>query len=179
MAEELQIKRFARAVFEIARERNEMDVWSRDLAKMAALAQNRPLVSALENPRFTFENKKKLLAGQLKGIGALAQNLAYVLTAGGHFHFIALVAEEYAQILADDRGIARAEVTTAVPLDDEERKRITAQLGVITGKKVTIVEKVNAEILGGMVARVEGKIIDGSTRTQLDKLKSQVAGAGA
>jgi F-type H+-transporting ATPase subunit delta len=179
LAEELQSKRFARAVFEIAHEHNQMDAWSRDLAKMAALAHNQTLVSALENPRFTFENKKKLLAGQLQGIGALAQNLAYVLTAGGHFHIFPQVADEYAQLLAEDRGIARAEVTTAVPLDDEERKRITAQLGVITGKKVTIVEKVDAGILGGMVARVEGKIIDGSTRSQLDRLKSQVAGAGA
>ena len=133
----------------------------------------------LENPKFAFENKRNLLDSQLFGINPLAQNLVFILTGQGQFHLISKVYSEFERLLDDLRGIAKAELTTAVPLDEEERQKLTTRLSTITGKKIVIIEKVDPAIIGGMIARVEGKIIDGSTRAQLEALKTQLAGAVA
>ena len=61
----LQAKRYAQAVFEIAQERKELDRWQSDLRKIAVLAQNTEFVTIIENPRFPFESKAKLLERQL------------------------------------------------------------------------------------------------------------------
>jgi F-type H+-transporting ATPase subunit delta len=179
LAKTVQAKRFARAVFELARESNKLDQWSQDLAKITMLAQNTDLVAVLENPGFIYENKRKLLDNQLLGINPLAMNLSYILTGQGQFHLISKVYIEYERLLDEFRSIAKAEITTAVPLDEEERIKLAARLGAITGKKIVILEKVDPTIIGGMIARVEGKIIDGSTRTQLEALKRHLAGAVA
>lgn len=179
MAGPVQAKRFGQAVFEIARDSNSLDKWSQDLAKVAALAQNEDLVAVLENPKFVYENKRNLLDSQLFGINPLAQNLVFILTGQGQFHLISKVYSEFERLLDDLRGIAKAELTTAVPLDEEERQKLTTRLSTITGKKIVIIEKVDPAIIGGMIARVEGKIIDGSTLAQLEALKTQLAGAVA
>jgi F-type H+-transporting ATPase subunit delta len=176
LAEGLQAKRFAQAVFEIARERNEMDQWSRDLTKIAALTSHDELVSVLANPRFSIENKRQLLDFYLKGTNPLAVNLTYLLTGRGCFHLITQISELYQQLLDDFRGIDRAEITTAVSLDKDARQRLIDRLSTITGKKIVFIEKIDPGIIGGMIARVGGQIIDGSTQTRLNALKKDLAG---
>lgn len=173
----LQSKRYSQAVFEIAQEHDELDKWKNDLERIAVLARNSDFVSVMENPKFSFEDKAKLLNSQLRGLSPKALNLAYILTNQGKFSLISQVYEDYLQMLDDFRRIDQAEVTTAIPLDEAEISKLTQQLGTITGKRVIITEKVDPGIIGGMIARVGGKIIDGSTRSQLAALKNDLASA--
>jgi F-type H+-transporting ATPase subunit delta len=174
----LQSKRYSQAVFEIARENNELDKWKNDLERIAALAQDQEFVSIMENPKFSFEDKSKLLNNQLVGISQKALNLAKILTNQGKFGLITVIKADYQQLLDDLRGIDKAEVTTAIPLDESEKVMLAQRLGNITGKQIVIVEKVDPTIIGGMIARVGGKIIDGSTSNQLAALKNELANAG-
>ena len=88
------------------------------------------------------------------------------------------IADEYQRLLDSHRGIEPAEVTTAVPLDDEDRQRLTEQLSTITGKSVMIKAKVDPSVLGGIMARIGGKLLDGSTRSKLAALKRELARGG-
>jgi F-type H+-transporting ATPase subunit delta len=73
------------------------------------------------------------------------------------------------------RGTARAEVITAVPLDEARRKRVAQGLASLVGRKqVVLTEKQDPAIIGGMIARVGDRLIDGSTRTRLQRLKSEL-----
>ena len=139
----LRSKRYSQAVFEIARKNNELDKWNHDLERIAALAQNQEFVSIMENPKFSFEDKSKLLNSQLKGASQKALNLAYILTNQGKFGLITSVYVDYQQLLDDLREIDKAEVTTAIPLDAGEKLKLAQRLGTITGKKIVIVEKVD------------------------------------
>jgi F-type H+-transporting ATPase subunit delta len=176
LAEELQAKRFAQAVFEIAQERNEIELWSRDLAKMAGLAAQSDLVAVLGNPKFPIENKRKLLDVHLKGVSPLAQNMAFLLVGRGNFHLVTRISLLYQRLVDDLRSTDRAEITTAIPLEKGEKQKLADRLGALTGKRIIIIEKVDPGIIGGMIVRVAGKIIDGSTRTQLRALKNNLAG---
>jgi F-type H+-transporting ATPase subunit delta len=173
----LQAKRYSKAVFEIAQERNELEKWQSDLQKMAVLAQNAEFISVMENPSFSFQNKSRLLESQLKGISPLASNLALILTSQGKFRLIEGINAAYQELLDSFYGIDKAEVITAVPLDDQERLKLSNYLSGITGKKIVLKEKVDPHIIGGVIARVSGKIIDGSTSSQLASLKNEFINA--
>jgi F-type H+-transporting ATPase subunit delta len=174
----LQAKRYSQAIFEIAKEQQEFDTWLEHLQQIAALAQNSEFSAVMGNPKIPLEEKFKILDLQLKNISPMALNLAYMLVSKDRFDLITDISIAYQQILDEYRGIEKAEVTTAVPLDEKERQKLAERLSHITGKKIIMAVKVDPDILGGMIAKVGEKIIDGSTRSQLDALKKELAGAG-
>ncbi len=178
MARKAYARRYAQAVFLIARQRGELDRWQSDLGKIARLGEDAASVALLENPKIHFNDKIKLLSGQFSEVNPLALNLVYLLIARGRLTMVAGIADEYQRLLDSYHGIERAEITTAVPLDDEGKRKLAERLSGIMGKQVVINSEVDARLLGGIVARVGGKLLDGSTRTRLEALKRQISGAG-
>ena len=178
MAKRGYAKRFAQAVFKIALERGELDRWQSDLRKIASLAEDATLVSLLQDPRLHFDSKVKLLSEPLGDINPLALNLVYLLITRGKLNMAGDIADEYQRLLDSYRGIEQAEVTTAIPLDDEDKQRLAEHLGTIVGKKVVVKPEVDSGLIGGIVARVGDKLLDGSTRSKLAALREELAGQG-
>ncbi len=176
MARKAYAKRYSQAVFEIAVESGELDRWQSDLRKIASLGEDAALTMLFENPRLHFDDKARLLSERLGDINPLALNLVYLLVARGRLSMVGEIAEEYQRLLDAYRGIERAEVITAIPLDDEDRLRLEERLGAVVGKKVVIKPEVDSGLIGGIVARIGGKLLDGSTRSRLEALKREMSG---
>ncbi len=174
----IQVKRYAQAAFKIALESNAVSDWLQDLKEMAALTDIPELVQVMENPAMPEQAKRSLLESRLKLSDKMAMNLLYLLVNKGKFSLIKGIYQNFSQLVDELQSIDKAEVTTAVPLDKEERQRITQYLAQIRGKQIVMTEKVDAGIIGGMIARVGGKIIDGSTASRLAALKNALAEAG-
>ncbi len=174
----IRSKRYSQAVFELALESKETEKWLTDLQRIAAMASISEFAEVMGNPQFSFENKSKLLAMYLKGVGVKALNLADILAKKGDFKLINSIYTDYQILLDQYEGIAKAEVTTAVPMDENQKTKLAGSLSVLTGKKVVISTQVDSRIIGGIIARVDGKIIDGSTGSQLDALKNELINAG-
>ncbi len=170
-------RRYAQAVFQIAMEKGESDRWQSDLRRIASLSQDAEFVTLLENPKLRFNDKTRLLSESLSDISPLALNLVYLLLVKGRLGIAGEIAEEYQRLLDGQRGIEPAEVITAVPLDDEDKLRLAERLSAIVGKKVVIKPEVDPSLIGGIVARVGGKLLDGSVRGRLDALKKGLSGA--
>ena len=177
MARKAVSRRYAQAVFQIALANKELDKWSSDLRQIARLGRDPELLAWLESPRVHFPDKWKLLKEQLK-ISPLALNVAGLLIARGKFASIGEIADEYQRLLNSYRGVEEAEVITAVTLDEKDKQRLSERLGAVLGKKISIKAEVDASIVGGVVARVGGKLLDGSTRSKLLALKQKIAGGG-
>ncbi len=177
MAKKAHASRYARAVFEIALERGELDRWQSELPVVVSVVGDPALVAVLESPRLRFDEKARILSEGLVGISPLVLNLVYLLIVRGRLSMIADIAEEYQRLLDAYHGIEPAEVISAVPLDAEEEKKLAGHLSAITGKKVVVKSEVDPGLIGGFVARVGGKLLDGSTRTRLEALKKELAGA--
>ena len=79
MSASVSSKRYALAIFQIAKDRNELDEWQINLGKIADLMQNPDFTAAVENPKLPFELKAKLTREVLGKINPLALNLAYLL----------------------------------------------------------------------------------------------------
>ena len=153
-----------------------MDRWQSDLRKIASLGEDAAFVALLENPKLHFDDKAKLLAERLGDINPLALNLVYLLVARGRLSMVGEIADEYQRLLDSYRGIEQAEVITAIPLDDEDKLRLEERLGAIVGKKVVLKPEVDSSLIGGIVARIGGKLLDGSTRSRLEALKKELSG---
>ena len=175
MARRVYAKRYSQAVFNIALETNQLDRWQSDLRKIAILAEDATLIAWLESPKFHFDDKARLLSERLGDINPLALNLVYLLVTRGGLSMLGDIADEYQRLLDSYRGIERAEVTTAVPLDDEDKQKLGERLGAVVGKKVVLKPKVDSSLIGGIIARIGDKLLDGSTRSKLVALKRELA----
>ncbi len=178
MVRKVYARRYSQAVFEIALETKELDRWQSDLRKIASLGEDATFIALLESPRFRFADKARLLRERLAEINPLALNLVYLLVTRGRLGMVAEIADEYQRLLDSYHGIEQAEVTTAVPLDAEDKLRLEEGLGATVGKKIVLKAEVDPGLIGGIIARVGGRLLDGSTRSRLVALKSELAGEG-
>ncbi len=178
MAKRSYARRYAQAVFEIALESKKLDRWQSDLEVVAGLGGDAEVVALLQSSRLNFDDKAKILAEGLHEIDPLALNLVYLLMTRGRVGIISDIAEEYQHLVDSYRGVEHASVTTVVPLSDEEKLRLKERLSALVGKEVVLDSEVDLDIIGGVVIRVGGKLVDGSTRSQLLALKRELVGVG-
>jgi F-type H+-transporting ATPase subunit delta len=171
-------RRYAQAAFELAMERNELESWQEGLGKIANLTADQQLMALLQDPRIPFDAKKSLLQKGLGEIHPLAFNLAVVLVSKGIFPRSRDIFQQYNNLLDAHRGIERARVTTAFPLDTEEKEVISRRLGEIVDRKVVIDSQLDSSIVGGFIARIGDTLIDGSIRQKLETLKKNLVEAG-
>jgi F-type H+-transporting ATPase subunit delta len=177
MPKKASARRYAQAVFEIALEKKELERWQSDLQKLVDAVSDDTFLAALESPKIKFEDKAKLLSKRVKDINPLALNLVYILITRVGVGIIVNIAEEYQRLLDSYHGIEPADVITAVPLDDNDIQKLTDNLSALVGKKVVLKSEVDPDIIGGIIARIGGKLLDGSTRSKLVALKRELVGA--
>jgi F-type H+-transporting ATPase subunit delta len=128
-------KRYAQAAFKLALEKGELDSWQVSLRKIADITTDEKLVALLENPKLPFEAKKAFLAELLGKINPLALNLAYLLVHKDKLGIAGDISHQYDRLLDTYHGIEHIEVITALPLDDEDKERISSRFKAITGHK--------------------------------------------
>lgn len=178
MAAKIFSKRYSQAVFEIARETDEIEKWRVELNRLAELSMDKDLLAILESPKITFEDKARVVDEQVEGVSPMTRNLAYLLITRNKISALRAIADQYEQLVDNYYGIKHAEVTTAVPLDELEISRITKDLETLTGMKIVLTTKVDPGIIGGLVARINGKLLEGSTAGKLSALKNELVGTG-
>lgn len=175
MARGASARRYAQAVFAIALEQGDPDRWLDDLALLSDSMSNEEFAAFLDAPQLTLSQKTALVAETLgDSVSDLALNLISLLASRNSARLLPAITESYQQMLDDHNGVERAEIVSAVPLSDEQQERIEAVLTGIIGKDITATSRVEPQILGGFVARVGDKVIDGSTRTRLDELRREL-----
>ena len=175
MARKYSARRYARAAFEIALKKQQLDEWQYELEKMTRLSQDKTIALFLESPGVRFEDKVGLISERLGDTNPMVLNLVYLLLAKCRFGMLADIGAEYQRLMDSYNNIERAEVTTAVPLDDEEKQKLPERLGDRIGKKVILEHEVDTDLIGGVVVRVAGKLLDGSTRGKLEALKREIS----
>lgn len=178
MAKAVSARRHAQAVFELALEKGDLDKWQADLEIIATVLKDAQLAGLLENPKLRFSEKEKMLQSILSGVSPLALNLAYLLVAKNRLGIVDGLLDEYKNMVNAHYGRETAEVTTAVSLSDEEKEKIKGKLAGVTGKELLITANIDPDIMGGVVARVGDKLIDGSVRTRLKELHRDLLEAG-
>jgi len=166
-------RRYAEAVFDLASVEGAQEAWLEALRTLAGIATDDETRAYFENPAVTDQDKERALTLALAGPGQQeAHNLARMLIRRNRFDQLPGILEAFEELVLNARGIAIADVTTAVELTDAERRQVSAQLARIVGSEVEVRAHVDDAIIGGLVARIGDQLIDGSVRTQLRELRA-------
>jgi len=171
-------KRYAQAAFKLALEKGELDSWQASLRKIAEITADERLVALLESPKLSFEMKKAILAEFLGRMNPLALNLAYLLVHKGKLDIAGDISRQYDRLVDTHYGIEHVQVITALPLDDEDRKRISSRFEEIVGRRVVIDAQVDPSIVGGIKAKIGDTLIDGSVKGKLGALRKSLVEIG-
>ncbi|WP_100332471.1 F0F1 ATP synthase subunit delta [Bacillus xiapuensis] len=169
-------KRYALALFEVAKEQNQVEAIEEELrAVKYVLADNEDLLPLLESPKLTIGQKKALLQSAFAQISPYTLNTLMLLTERHREGEIAEVADAYIELANEARGVAEATVISVRPLTEAEEATISAQFAKKVGKQsLKITNVVDTGLLGGLKVRIGNRIFDGSLRGKLDRLQKQL-----
>jgi F-type H+-transporting ATPase subunit delta len=146
------------------------------LQALASAARSDEFRVFLEHDRVPQASKQGLIDTTLKDIGPLARNLLGILAGRRLLDMLPLIAESFQDLLDAYYGRQRAEVTSAVPLEDAERQQVSEFIKSLeSGKEIVLDARVDPSILGGLVVKVGSHLIDGSTRAKLAQLRRTLA----
>lgn len=171
-------RRYAQAVFDMAKEGDSLDRWLSDLRVLNGVFGSDNAVSTLEDPKLTHADQQRMVLEKLpKGVVTdLATNFLLLLVQRGRLSLLPRIVELYQQMYNKQKGIIVAEVTTAVPLDDAHKKRVSDQIAQITGgKEVDLRLKEDPRILGGIITRIGDELIDASVANRLAELSERLS----
>ena len=168
-------RRYAAAIFDIARKQNTLDRTLEDVQQIAKLFSNRKVSFLMREPKVPAQRKEKALRDAIQGRALpTSLNLALLLVQRDLVEYAPNIAAEFEQMLRNYRNEAVAEVTTATQIDATQTRTIQQALEERTGKTIIVHPHVDPAILGGVIARVGDQLIDGSIRYRLSVLEQQL-----
>jgi F-type H+-transporting ATPase subunit delta len=170
---------YARALYELAAAAGDVDGVDAGMRAMVETIRGSvELRDALADRALPSEKKRAIMADLFAGkVAPEAVAIATAAVERGHGGSLALIAERYGEIAEAERGVVVAEVTTAVPLTDALRASFTEKLAAALERPVSLRERVDSSILGGVRINVAGRVLDGSLSSQLDALRSTLTTA--
>ncbi len=171
--------RYAKALFGIAQETGAVETIRAELDRLlAAIASVPTLEDVLVLPMYPAAERRaalKQLAAPL-GISPLLTNFLSFLIDQRRTRDLAAIHEDYVRLAEEAAGRVRGEVVSATPLDAAQLERIRGALARRLGRELDLAIRVDPALLGGLVARVGDLVFDGSLRTQLAQLRTQLTG---
>ena len=169
-------RRYADAVFGIAHDTASHDRWLDDLGDIAQLFNEPTVYSFLISTRVSQDDKEQVLDNALPDLQSNARNFAKLLVRKRRANLASPIVDAFRERLNSVRGIAEANVTTAVPLSDDARRAVAEAVQRYTNADtVTLYERVDSDIIGGAIVQIGDRIIDGSVRTQLSSMRRSLA----
>ena len=171
-----RIDAYASALFEVARAEGQTTDVEDELFRFArTLESNDRLREALTDERIPAAWWGALVE-DLLGTRAspVTANLVSFVVGAGRGRDLPGIIDRLVERAAQERQHEVADVTSAIPLSDEQQQRLAVALGNATKKKVEVRVTVDPSILGGIVARIGDPVIDGSVRHRLDLLKEKL-----
>jgi F-type H+-transporting ATPase subunit delta len=168
-------RRYAEALFQIARKQKKVDRTLEDVKNITQVFTNRKLAYLLREPKVPVQRKEKALREALTTrVLPTSLNLALLVVQRELVDMMPNIAKELETLVLNYRNEAIAEVTTAAPMGQAQRELVKEALERSTGKTIIMGTRVDPGILGGVIARVGDQLIDGSVRYRLQALQREL-----
>jgi F-type H+-transporting ATPase subunit delta len=168
-------RRYAEAAFQIALRDDTLEDWRRELDLAAATLRTSGLEAVLANPAIPLDQRIDAAQRILVSLSEPVRNLVLLLLRRGRIEQLPRVALEFARLDDQRKGLTHATATSATPLDAKELRAIVARLEELIGGTVELQTDVDPDLLGGLVVRIGDRLIDGSVRGRLERLRNQLA----
>ncbi len=167
--------RYAQALFDLALEQGVTDEVNSDMELLVNTCnQNPALVHMLNSPVINSGKKITVMNGIFsKEIGKLSLAFIGIIIRKRRESLLVEIAGKFADLFLDYKMVKRVKVTSATPLDDNTRKELLDLLASQTGCSILLDEAVDANLLGGLVVKLENRIFDDTVRKKLQNLRKE------
>ena len=162
-------RRYSKAIFEIAEEKNQVkEIYEMLNSAMVLYRTDKEFKNFILNPLIDSEQKKSVLNKIFGKDNSDNLNILLYILDKGRMNCIKYIVAEYLKIYYRKNRILDVKATFTKELTDEQKKKLIDKLSQKTGKEINLVIKVDKDILGGGIIKIGDKIIDGSIRRELD-----------
>jgi F-type H+-transporting ATPase subunit delta len=177
MTESRLSRRYTRALFQLAREAGAEEKIGQEIDQFFSVYNGADLQKVLINPAFAVPTRKKILAQvtQSQQLSALTAKFLSLLLERDRLVELAGIVSCYRRLLNEAKGRVEAKVVSTGALDPAMVEQLRARLRGLAGKEVLLQQEINPSLLGGLWVELEGKVYDGSIRTQLENMKQRIA----
>lgn len=176
MASDPVVQAYAAALFQVARAEEALDRVEEELTRLkSSLESNAEIKEFLSNLRISPEGKKSAL-NQIFGEKVSTLTLSWINFAidQGRQRKLPNIIEAFFSLAQESREKVTAEVITSVPLSDDLIQRLEKELSRVSKKQVFLKPMIDESILGGVIVKMENKIIDGSVKHRLEEIKQEM-----
>ncbi|MGI6685657.1 MAG: ATP synthase F1 subunit delta [Bacillota bacterium] len=169
-------RRYAQAIFEIAREKNAVDKFGEDLKSIVQLIEENEDIKKIVYGRLVpIEAKKEILGIIISPeTDQMMVNFIYLVLDKAREQYLTGIVDAYLQLAAEEKKILPAEVLSAIPLTEDQVLRLEDKFSEITGQRVKAEIRVEPQLLGGITVRIGDIVYDGSISKKLDLLKEHL-----
>ena len=169
-------RRYAKALFQLGLEGHKEEETGQEVERLVAAYTNSPLARVLNNPAFPLRSRKNILleVARSLGLSPTVSHFLSLLLERDRLTFLTSITAYYRRLLDEMKGRVEARVVTASPMDEAILGRLREALRKISAKEVVLQEETDPGLIGGLVIHMEGKIYDGSVRTQLEKMRERI-----
>ena len=170
---------YAQTLFDLAEAAGDVDVVDVGLRSIVeTVSGSVELRDALADESVSAEKKRAIVSDIFSAtLAPEAVAIAMIAIERGHGGALPQIAERFAEVAQAKRGVVIAEVTTAIALTDALRALLIEKLAATLGRPVSLREKVDGSMLGGIRINVAGRVLDGSLSSQLDAMRTKRATA--
>ena len=167
---------YAAAIFEVARVEGSLEAIEEELFQFSQVLQGSDQLRQTLTDQSLPPEKRQAIVEDLLGQKAspLAVSLISFVVATGRARELPEIIARLVERAAAERQHEVAEVRSAIPLDEEQRRRLTEALAKATGKQIELKVVQDPSVLGGVIARVGDTVIDGTVRRRLDQLRESL-----
>ncbi|MBW1853436.1 MAG: ATP synthase F1 subunit delta [Deltaproteobacteria bacterium] len=166
-------RRYARALMDIGIDRGTYKQYARELTEVQEMIQKVPILKAtLLNLSFSNRSRKDLLMRILEGTDLSVEviNFFSLLVEKDRIQQLPIIIKHYGDMVDECEGQVRVSVHSVIPLEDNQLTTLEGSLERALKKKIVLKSKVNKELIGGIMVKVNNLLIDSSVRTQLRNL---------
>lgn len=172
---------YAKAVFDLAVEANDLDGWSKALAAAAAVTDDNAARDYLSRPGLGIGDRSEFvrsLASELPDTGVLesaqCRNLLRLLSENDRLDALGEISGQFDELKAERENKVSVRLVSASPVDEAQAGKVASALGKTLGREVLLKLEIDESLLGGAVIRAEDRVIDDSLKTRLQRLTSSL-----
>ena len=165
---------YAQAIYELANDKNLLDQVEQQLLLVdGTIAGHRELSHLMYHPQVPEQAKKETLSRVFEGeLTDFVRNFLLLLVDKRREAALPAIVREYVRLANEKRNIAEAEVITAVPLTAEQEQALKDKLSAVANKNIILKPRIDQSIIGGVVVKIGGKLIDGSVTGRMKALQA-------
>lgn len=166
-------KRYAKALFDIAVEKNNVEQFYEEVKQIKEIIDDNPdLLKIIDHPHINKEKKFGIFKNSFKdNLSEDTLGFLFVIFNKNRDTELVSIINTFIELCLDYLGITEAEVVSAIPLSDDKLTSIKSKLEIKLNKKVNMNCTVDKSIIGGLIIRVDGMIVDGSVKYRLESIK--------